>query len=94
MLCLARNRPVPDLPRGAGLGTSDRRVPRAGILGGETAALYGDAGSADKVFVDLACSSHNAMWEKNHLMLFQATLDWLTSGKVDGKSAGVIRKGY
>jgi hypothetical protein len=57
-------------------------------------ALYGDAGSADKVFIDLACSSHNAMWEKNHLMLFQATLDWLTSGKVDGQSSGVIRKGY
>jgi pimeloyl-ACP methyl ester carboxylesterase len=57
-------------------------------------ALYADVGSPDKVFIDLACSSHNAMWEKNHLLLFQATLDWLTSGKVDGRSEGVIRKGY
>ena len=31
--------------------------------------LYTDLGSQQKVFVDLACSSHNAMWEKNHLLL-------------------------
>ena len=56
-------------------------------------ALYGDLGG-DKLFIDLACSSHNAMWEKNHLLLFQASLDWLTTGKVDGQSSGMIRKGY
>src|SRR5437762_13125340 len=28
--------------------------------------LYADLGSKEKVIVELACSSHNAMWEKNH----------------------------
>ena len=37
---------------------------------------YEDLGSPEKVFVDLACSSHNAMWEKNHLLLFQASGDY------------------
>ncbi len=56
--------------------------------------LYADYGAKDKVFIDLACSSHNAMWEKNRLMLFKATADWLRDGKVDGKSAGELRMGY
>ncbi len=29
--------------------------------------LFADLGAHQKVFIDLACSSHNAMWEKNHL---------------------------
>jgi pimeloyl-ACP methyl ester carboxylesterase len=57
-------------------------------------ALYADLGSRDKVFIDLACSSHNAMWETNHLLLYQASLDWLTTGKVDGQSQGMLKKGY
>ncbi|HUA86205.1 MAG TPA: alpha/beta fold hydrolase [Bryobacteraceae bacterium] len=56
--------------------------------------LYADLGSASKVFVDLACSSHNAMWEKNHLLLFQASLEWLTKGTVDGQQQGMLRLGY
>jgi pimeloyl-ACP methyl ester carboxylesterase len=56
--------------------------------------LYSDLGSARKVFVDLACSSHNAMWEKNHLLLFKASLDWLTQGAVQGKQEGMLRLGY
>jgi hypothetical protein len=51
-------------------------------------------GSTRKVFVDLACSSHNAAWEKNHLLLFRASLDWLTQGTVDGKQEGMLRLGY
>src|SRR6267143_218279 len=39
--------------------------------------LYADIGSKSKVLIDLACSSHNAMWEKNHRLLFQASLEWL-----------------
>ena len=57
-------------------------------------ALYADLGSAQKVFVDLACSSHNALWEKNHLLLFHASLEWLTAGTVDGKQTGVLQVGY
>jgi pimeloyl-ACP methyl ester carboxylesterase len=56
--------------------------------------LYSDLGSPKKIFVDLACSSHNAMWEKNHLLLFQASLEWLTQGAVQGKQEGMLRLGY
>lgn len=56
--------------------------------------LYADLGSKEKVIVDLACSSHNAMWEKNHLLLFKASLEWLKDGKVNGKSEGELKLGY
>ena len=56
--------------------------------------LYADLGSSRKVFVDLACSSHNAMWEKNHLLLFRASLEWLTQGTVQGKQEGMLKLGY
>jgi pimeloyl-ACP methyl ester carboxylesterase len=56
--------------------------------------LYADLGSKEKVLIDLACSSHNAMWERNHLMLFQATLEWLRDGKVNGASEGMMKLGY
>jgi pimeloyl-ACP methyl ester carboxylesterase len=70
-------------------GENDKQVPPERVR-----ALYADVGGPDKVFIDLACASHNAMWEKNHLLLFQASLDWLTTGKVDGVSQGMLRKGY
>jgi hypothetical protein len=44
--------------------------------------------------IDLACSSHNAMWEKNHLMLFQASLEWLKYGTVNGVSDGILKFGH
>jgi pimeloyl-ACP methyl ester carboxylesterase len=56
--------------------------------------LYNDVGSPRKVFVDLACSSHNALWERNHLLLFKASLEWLTQGSVQGKQEGMLRLGY
>jgi pimeloyl-ACP methyl ester carboxylesterase len=56
--------------------------------------LYADLGSKEKVLVDLACSSHNAMWEKNHLLLFRASLEWLTKGTVNGERAGMFKLGY
>jgi pimeloyl-ACP methyl ester carboxylesterase len=56
--------------------------------------LYADIGSKSKVLVDLACSSHNAMWEKNHRLLFQASLEWLTKGTVNGVDQGEVRLGY
>ena len=57
-------------------------------------ALYEDLGSKDKVLVDLACSSHSAMWERNHALLFKASLDWLKDGRVEGVRSGVVRLGY
>jgi len=55
---------------------------------------FADLGAADKVMIDLACSSHNAMWEANHLLLFRASLEWLTNGTVEGMKQGVVRLGY
>jgi pimeloyl-ACP methyl ester carboxylesterase len=56
--------------------------------------LYEDWGGENKVLIDLACSSHNAMWEKNRQLLFQASIAWLRDGKVNGTSHGVLRIGY
>jgi pimeloyl-ACP methyl ester carboxylesterase len=56
--------------------------------------LYTDLGSSQKIFIDLACSSHNAMWEKNHNLLFRASLEWLTQGSVNGMKQGMLKLGY
>lgn len=59
-----------------------------------TRHLYEDIAAPEKVFVDLGCSSHNAMWERNHLALFEASRTWLTNGTVNGVKQGMIRLGY
>ncbi len=56
--------------------------------------LHADYGASEKVFLDLGCTSHNALWEKNHLLLFQASLEWFTTGTVNGKKSGEVRLGY
>jgi len=56
--------------------------------------LFADLGARQKIFIDLGCSSHNAMWEKNHKILFQASLEWLTRGSVNGSQEGMLRLGY
>jgi pimeloyl-ACP methyl ester carboxylesterase len=70
-------------------GIHDKQVPPERVR-----ALYDDLGSKQKMLIDLGCSSHNAMWEKNHLLLFKATLDWLRDGKVNGQSEGLLKLGY
>jgi pimeloyl-ACP methyl ester carboxylesterase len=70
-------------------GAHDKQVPSDRVRD-----LYADLGSSKKVFVDLACSSHNAMWEKNHLLLFDASLEWLTKGTVKGNQTGMLKIGY
>jgi len=70
-------------------GAHDKQVPPERVRD-----LYADLGSPEKVFVDLACSSHNAMWERNHLLLFKASLDWLTGRTVTGAKDGTARVGY
>jgi len=55
---------------------------------------YADLGAPEKVFVDLGCSSHNAMWERNHLLLFQASLEWFQQGTVNGSKTGMLKLGY
>ncbi|MGE0864592.1 MAG: alpha/beta fold hydrolase [Vicinamibacterales bacterium] len=56
--------------------------------------LYDDLGSSQKALIDLGCSSHNAMWEKNRLLMFKASLDWLTKGSVGDVKSGIVRMGY
>jgi pimeloyl-ACP methyl ester carboxylesterase len=56
--------------------------------------MLADLGAEQKVFIDLGCSSHAAMWERNHNLLFKASLEWLTSGTVNGQKQGVVRLGY
>jgi pimeloyl-ACP methyl ester carboxylesterase len=57
-------------------------------------AMYEDLGSDRKILVDLACASHNAMWETNRHLLFRASLEWLRSGTVNGTASGEVRLGY
>lgn len=70
-------------------GVHDKQVPPERVRD-----LYNDLGASQKVFVDLGCSSHNAMWEKNHVVLFDASLEWLTRGTVKGKQEGMLQLGY
>jgi fermentation-respiration switch protein FrsA (DUF1100 family) len=70
-------------------GVHDAQVPIDRVK-----ALYTDLGSKEKVLFDLACSSHNAMWERNHLLMFEASLEWLSKGTVQGKKEGMLRLGY
>ncbi len=56
--------------------------------------LHDDLGTNRKVLVDLGRTSHNALWERNHLLLFRASLEWLEHGTVNGKSSGTVRLGY
>jgi pimeloyl-ACP methyl ester carboxylesterase len=55
--------------------------------------LHADWGSPDKVYLELACSSHNAMWESNRAHLFRASLEWLMKGSVNGMQQGTLRVG-
>ena len=70
-------------------GVHDKQVPPERVRD-----LFTDLGARQKVFIDLGCSSHNAMWEKNHLILFRASLEWLTQGSVNGTKEGMLRLGY
>jgi pimeloyl-ACP methyl ester carboxylesterase len=64
------------------------------VLPDRVREFYADIGAPQKVFIDLACSSHNAMWERNHRLLFAASLEWLDKGTVNGAATGMLRLGY
>lgn len=69
-------------------GPFDKQVPPSAVK-----ELHEDM-TGPSVFVDLACSGHQAMWEKNRSLLFKATVDWLSTGKVAGVSRGEVKFGY
>jgi pimeloyl-ACP methyl ester carboxylesterase len=56
--------------------------------------LYEDLGASKKVLVDLACSSHNAMWETHRALLYDASLQWIRDGAVNDVESGEVRLGY
>lgn len=56
--------------------------------------LYEHLGAAQKVLLDLGCASHNAMWERAHTILFDASLEWLRFGTVGGMDRGIVQRGY
>ena len=70
-------------------GAHDKQVPPERVRD-----LYTDLGASNKILIDLACSSHNAMWERNHLLMFRASLEFLTAGTVNGAKTGIIKLGY
>jgi esterase/lipase len=70
-------------------GAHDKQVDPARVR-----ELYDDYGAKQKVMIDLACASHNAMWEKAHAQLFKASLEWLEKGTVNGMQSGIIKAGY
>jgi len=70
------------------VGTHDKQV-----LPERVRELHADLGSKQKLFVELACASHNAMWEKNRELLFKASLDWLREGKINGVAEGELKLG-
>jgi pimeloyl-ACP methyl ester carboxylesterase len=70
-------------------GIHDKQVNPASVKN-----LYDDLGATEKVMIDLGCSSHNAMWEKNHLLMFNASLEWLTTGMLGETKQGIVKLGY
>lgn len=71
------------------IGTHDKQV-----IPERVRHLYTDLGSANKVYVEMGCSSHNAMWEKNREILYKASLEWLTAGSVEGVQNGMLYLGH
>jgi pimeloyl-ACP methyl ester carboxylesterase len=68
---------------------NDQAIPQERVR-----ALYDDYGADEKILIDLACSSHSAMWESGHGLLFAASLEFLRAGTVNGESGGVVQIGY
>jgi pimeloyl-ACP methyl ester carboxylesterase len=56
-------------------------------------AAVTDIGSPAKMYAELTCSSHFAMWETRHLAMFAASLEWLRAGTVNGLAGGEVRLG-
>jgi pimeloyl-ACP methyl ester carboxylesterase len=53
--------------------------------------LFEDLGSADKLFLGIACATHFVGWEKQHRVLKRASLEWLESGTLAGSRRGNYR---
>ncbi len=65
--------------------THDAQVPPARVQ-----ALYEALGSTSKLYLEMTCSSHNAMWEADAQQLFDASLQWLRDTRVNGMESGMM----
>lgn len=52
--------------------------------------MYADLGADSKVLIEMHCSSHNAMWERNAAQLFEATYQWLSTTSWQGQTVGTF----
>ena len=55
--------------------------------------LYSDLGAEQKVYLEIACTGHRVMWETRHEILFEASLDWLLHGSLEGATTGEFSRG-
>lgn len=55
--------------------------------------VFRQIGSRDKVFLEIACASHFALWERQHAVLHRASKEWLTHGRLEGLRRGEMRAG-
>ena len=51
--------------------------------------LYADYGG-QKFYLEMACSSHNAMWERDAQQLYEASYQWLNTSTYNGMSTGTF----
>ncbi len=57
----------------------------------ERRTVFEQIGSKDKVFIDVACASHFMVWEKQHRVLQETSVAWLTRGNVKDVRRGEFR---
>lgn len=52
--------------------------------------FYNDLGAERKVYLEMECASHNAMWERDAQELFAASAQWLRDASYQGESQGMF----
>jgi pimeloyl-ACP methyl ester carboxylesterase len=66
-------------------GALDTQAPAALDL-----SLYASLGSERKVYATVACGTHNLVWETPHMVLLDASVEWLRSGRFHGETSGMF----
>jgi pimeloyl-ACP methyl ester carboxylesterase len=52
--------------------------------------FHADLGASNKLLLEMPCASHNAMWEKDAQLLFEASRQWLLGAQWQGQSSGTL----
>jgi len=52
--------------------------------------LFADLATSRKVFVTVACAGHQMVWENQHMILLNASAEWLRGGTFAGQVAGAF----